>query len=301
MNNKRVCAGCEFCNAAAFCSTCSHKDAYFMGITDAMMFQDSGPLCPFNLPHYREQKLNNTVEFISELKEKCNKLGIKGAVVGISGGKDSTIVAKLMVEVLGKENVMGVLMPNGVQKDISDSIRVVTLLDIPNITVNIGDSFNGLYKEINEGLSKYSKSVSEPSRINIAPRIRMTTLYGVAQSMGNGWRVIGTTNKSEDYIGWLTKWGDGGVDFEPIIDLTVTEVKKLGIALGLPYDLVYKVPIDGLAEGSDEDRIGFTYDELDKYIVEGTSGNKDIDVKIKKMHEYSEHKRKLVPSFKIII
>lgn len=237
----------------------------------------------------------NSKEIVAKLSKRCNEEGIKGAVIGISGGKDSTIVAKLMVDCLGKENVLGVLMPNGEQKDINDSIRVVELLDIDAITVNIGNSFNELVNSVSRELNYLGKFLSEPSRINIAPRIRMTTLYAVAQSMGNGWRVIGTTNKSEEYIGWLTKWGDGGVDFEPIIDFTVTELHKIGQELGLPKDLVCKTPIDGLAEGSDEDRIGFSYNALDKYIITGTSGDKETDIKIEKMHKYSEHKRKPIP------
>ena len=206
-----------------------------------------------------------------------------------------------MVECLGKENVFGVLMPNGLQKDIDDSKRVVELLGIRYTTVNICRAYNVLYEDLNIALINHSKGVSEPSRINIAPRIRMTVLYAVAQSMGNGWRVVGTTNKSEEYIGWLTKWGDGGVDFEPIIDFTVTEILQLGLNLGLPKDLVCKTPIDGLAEGSDEDRIGFTYAMLDKYIVNGTSGDSEVDKKIERMYEYSEHKRNLIPRYKMKI
>lgn len=240
-------------------------------------------------------KLNKDV-VIEELRKKCREQGIRGAVIGISGGKDSTIVAALMAEALGVNNVFGVLMPNGIQSDISDSVRVVEFLGIPNITVNIKDSFDGLYNSVNTALmASVGHGVTEESRINIAPRIRMTTLYSVAQSMGNGWRVIGTTNASENYIGWLTKWGDGAADFEPIIDITVTELLILGKELGLPIDLVEKIPIDGLAEGSDEDRLGFTYAQLDKHINEGTCGDKEVDAKIERMHLYSEHKRNPVP------
>jgi NAD+ synthase len=232
--------------------------------------------------------------------------GIKGAVIGISGGKDSTIVAKLMVECLGKENVMGVLMPNGDQSDINDSYDVVNILDIPYMVVNIKEAMHGIVDRIDYGMRSIHNTdkrieITEPAYINIAPRIRMTTLYAIAQSMGNGWRVIGTTNKSEEYIGWLTKWGDGAADFEPIIDFTVTELHQLGKNLGLPENLVCKTPIDGLAKGSDEDRFGFTYAELDMYIENGTTGNKETDSKIERMHGYSEHKRVSVPKYKLKI
>ena len=144
---------------------------------------------------------------VKQMREACKEHGIKGAVIGISGGKDSTVVAALMTEVLGAENVLGVMMPNGVQSDISDSIRVVGFLGIQNMTVNIKDSFDGLFNNVDVALRGLGieTGVNEMARINIAPRIRTATLYAIAQSMGSGWRVIGTTNASENYIGWLTK------------------------------------------------------------------------------------------------
>lgn len=245
-----------------------------------------------------DKKLNPKY-VIPKMKDFLKEKGIERVVIGISGGKDSTIVAKLMADCLGKENVLGVLMPNGIQKDINDSKEVVKFLDIPNITVNIGRSFNALYEDMSIGLINESKRISEDARINIAPRIRMSVLYAVAQSMGNGWRVAGTTNKSEEYIGWLTKWGDGAADFEPVIDYTVRELLQLGVNLGLPKDKVYKVPIDGLAVGSDEERFGFTYNQLDDYIEKGTSCDREVDTKITRMHKYSEHKRVEIPKFRI--
>ena len=245
-----------------------------------------------------DKKLNPKY-VIPKMKDFLKEKGIERVVIGISGGKDSTIVAKLMADCLGKENVLGVLMPNGIQKDINDSKEVVKFLDIPNITVHIGRSFNALYEDMSIGLISESKRISEDARINIAPRIRMSVLYAVAQSMGNGWRVAGTTNKSEEYIGWLTKWGDGAADFEPVIDYTVRELLQLGVNLGLPKDKVYKVPIDGLAVGSDEERFGFTYNQLDDYIEKGTSCDREVDTKITRMHKYSEHKRVEIPKFRI--
>lgn len=248
----------------------------------------------------RQEKLKDTQAYIDGLKNACKHLGINGAVIGISGGKDSTIVAKLMVEVLGKDNVLGVLMPNGVQKDIDVSQAVVDFLNIKSITVNIGNSYDSLLETIDSQMfSVLNKGMSRDSIVNISPRIRMTVLYGIAQSMGKGWRVIGTTNRSEEYIGWLTKWGDGGVDFEPIIDLSVTELREFGLYLGLPEKFVHKVPIDGLTELTDEERFGFTYEQLDAYMDFGTSGDSKIDAIIKQMHDYSNHKRNPVPIFKL--
>lgn len=290
MKNCRTCMGCSHNHMGVPYSYCIHPNGDMRIISDYMCFVDAGENCPLNIINLNK---TNPKYLIHILKEKFAENGIKGAVVGISGGKDSTIVAKLMVEVLGKENVFGVLMPNGEQSDISDSYRVVEFLNIPFVEVNIRAAYNGLLDSI---LLKYDNEITTQAAMNIPPRLRMTTLYAIAQSKGNGWRVMGTTNKSEEYIGWLTKWGDGAADFEPIIDYTVTELRELGSNLGLPYDLVKKVPIDGLAPGSDEERLGFTYDMLDKYIATGTSGDVAIDEKIAKLHYYSEHKRNPVAS-----
>ena len=304
MDKVRKCSGCNHWEMGIPCGNCRHPKVGYLPTNDDMVFFNAGKNCPLNKYDIREEYINNPKKIIFRLKEYMSAIGIKGAVVGISGGKDSTIVAKLMVDCLGKENVMGVLMPNGDQSDIHDSYEVVNLLDIPYMIVNIKDAMHGIVDNIDYGMRSIHNTdkvveISESAYINIAPRIRMTTLYAVAQSMGNGWRVIGTTNKSEEYIGWLTKWGDGGADFEPIIDFTVTELHRIGKKLGLPEHLVCKTPIDGLAPGSDEDRIGFTYAVLDEYIENGTTGDVEIDEKISRMHKYSEHKRIEIPKFKI--
>ena len=229
---------------------------------------------------------------IPRMKEFLKEKGIEKVVIGISGGKDSTIVAKLMVDCLGKENVLGVLMPNGIQKDINDSKEVVKFLDIPNITVNIGRSFNALYEDMSIGLISESKRISEDARINIAPRIRMSVLYAVAQSMGNGWRVAGTTNKSEEYIGWLTKWGDGAHDFNPIADLTVTEIYEFLRYLNAPEPILTKAPSAALFEGqTDEQEMGVTYAELDA-LLRGEKIDAEKQEIILRLHKRSEHKRK---------
>lgn len=209
----------------------------------------------------------------------------RGVILGISGGKDSTVVAKLLCEALGKDKVFGLLMPNGEQKDISDSIRVCELLGIKYHIVNIGETYKSI---INNDKCIY---FSDESKINIAPRIRMTYLYAYGQSIN--YRIIGTGNASERYIGYFTKWGDGGYDFNPIKDILCTDVIKLGDELGLPYELVHKTPSDGLCGKSDEDRLGFTYEQLDNFInCSGDSLPTNIVEKIEKMHARSLHKLK---------
>ena len=216
------------------------------------------------------------------------------AVIGISGGKDSTIVAKLLVDALGKDRVIGVMMPNGVQPDISDSERVIEFLDIKGYEVNIYDQYNAEVSALREAGIEPTKD----TLINIGPRLRMTTLYAIAQSLPNGGRVCNTCNASEDYIGYSTKYGDAAGDFSPCADFTVTEMLQIGDALGLPYELVHKTPSDGLCGKTDEDNLGFTYAELDKYIETGFI--KDLEKKaiIDRKHRLNLHKLKTIPTYR---
>ncbi len=219
------------------------------------------------------------------------------AVLGISGGKDSTVTAALLVEALGKDRVFGVLMPNGVQKDISDSIKVCNLLDIKNITVNIKDAVEAEKANIINALKDIGiTELTEQSIINLPPRIRMSTLYAVSQTL-NG-RVINTCNLSEDWVGYSTRYGDSAGDVSPLANLTVTEVKKIGMELGLPRELVYKTPSDGLCGKSDEDNLGFTYDVLDKYLRTGICEDEKIKEIIDHKHEINKFKLELMPSYK---
>ena len=211
-----------------------------------------------------EKVTEDCILWIKEWFEKngpgCN------AVIGISGGKDSTIVTKLCVEALGADRVIGVMMPNGVQKDISDSIKVCKLLGIKNYTINIENSVNAILKEMNES----GIEITEQTRTNLPARIRMSTLYAVSQS--NNGRVSNNCNKSEDIMGYSTRYGDAAGDFSPLSELTTVEIVAIGDYLGLPYDLVHKTPIDGLntnADGSyvtDEQSMGVSYDDIHKYV-----------------------------------
>jgi NAD+ synthase len=214
-------------------------------------------------------------------------------IVGISSGKDSTITAALCVEALGADRVIGVLMPNGIQSDISDSYRVCNLLGIKPIEINIGNSYNLLVSRVCEGMD----TIPDMIRTNLPSRLRMATLYAVAALYPNS-RVVNTSNWSERYIGYCTKGGDTVADFSPLGNLTVREVLMIGDDLGLPYDLVHKTPSDGMSGQSDEEKIGFTYEELDNYILYTEDGLSDETVeKIEKMHKANEHKLVEMPSF----
>lgn len=186
---------------------------------------------------------------------KINK--VSKAVIGISGGKDSTVVAYLCVEALGKENVIGVLMPNGNQSDINDSYEVVNNLGIKYVKHNIADAYNDFWHI--EGVIP-----SEQAKINLAPRLRMTTLYFVAQSVGG--RVVGTGNLCERILGYYTLWGDGACDLNPIANMLVSDVIAVGEALGVPGHLLHKAPADGLSGLTDEEKLGFSYEDAEKVI-----------------------------------
>ena len=216
----------------------------------------------------------------------------RSAVIGISGGKDSTVAAALCVEALGKDSVVGVLMPNGIQSDIQDSYKVVESLDINYHEVNIGDTVFTLTDQL-EGIIH----VSEQTRVNMPARIRMTTLYAIAQSLPNGGRVVNTCNRSEDFVGYSTKFGDSVGDFSPLANLMVHEVIQIGHKLPIPAELVDKTPSDGLCGKTDEDNLGFTYAQLDDYITHGTCGIMSIDNKIEVMHRQNLHKLQPMPYF----
>ena len=201
---------------------------------------------------------------IDFIKTYFNRANMKTAVIGISGGKDSTVTAKLLVDALGKENVFGVLMPNGVQPDIADALEVVQLLDINYVVINISSMFDEFINKV--------PFDSKQMRINLAPRIRMTTLYAVAQGIGNA-LVINTCNFCEDVVGYSTRYGDSAGDIAPLKFLTVSEIVMLGDYLGLPYKLTHKTPSDGLCGKSDEDNLGVSYADIERYIFE-----KDADL-----------------------
>ena len=210
-----------------------------------------------------EKTRDNLVNWIKDWFERNGK--DKLAVLGISGGKDSTVVAALCARAIGKDRVLGVLMPNGEQKDISDSIRVCEALGIPNVTVNIKGAYDAIGNAAIDALGDMVVELSEQTLINLAPRLRMTTLYAVSQTVGG--RVVNTSNLSEFSIGYFTLAGDSIGDLKPLINLTKNEVVAIGLTMPeIPRELVEKAPSDGLTGKTDEDKIGFSYDVLDRYL-----------------------------------
>ena len=227
-------------------------------------------------------------ELIVEIRDWFQKNGPQAAaVIGISGGKDSTVAAAILARALGPNRVVGVMMPNGIQPDINDSKKVIESLGIRALEVNIGTSYN----EMIDALAYNSVAATDDAKVNLQPRLRMAALYLVAQTLPEGGRVINTCNRSEDYVGYATKFGDCAGDFSVLGNLLVSEILALGDEMPeIPTELVHKAPSDGLWGDTDEDRFGFTYAQLENYIMTGTSGNPDVDAKIEKMHRTSRHK-----------
>ena len=212
------------------------------------------------------------------------------AVIGISGGKDSSIVTALCVEALGKDRVLGVMMPNGSNTQDSDSTKLIEHLGIGSVIVSIEEAYCDIVHNISV---KGPIKMSDQAFINLAPRLRMTTLYAVSQSV-NG-RVANTCNLSEAYIGWETRWGDAVGDFAPLQGLTCSEVIALGRELDLPKELIEKVPSDGLCGSTDEEAFGFTYDEVDRWIRLGVKG--DHHTEIMRMYNKNRFKKLDLPHY----
>jgi NAD+ synthase len=231
----------------------------------------------------------NIIQWIKDYFEKNGKDCI--AVIGISGGKDSSIVAALCVNALGKDRVFGVLMPQGNQSDISYSHELVSILGIKSVTINIKDSVDSLLESIKQA----ELTANNQATTNIPARIRMTALYAVSAIL-NG-RVANTCNLSEDWVGYSTKYGDMAGDFSPLAKLTVTEIKKIGRELGLPIKFIDKIPEDGLSGLTDEENLGLSYDVIDKYIREGICDDKKASQKIDEMHRNNAHKLFPMPVF----
>lgn len=240
----------------------------------------------FDAKKTKEELINWIRNYFRENGPECN------AVVGISGGKDSTIVAALCCEALGKDRVIGVLMPQGVQSDIDVAREVVKYLDIDSHEINIAGTVNTLLESGRTGGIVDTKQ----ARVNLPARIRMATLFMVAQSR-NG-RVSNNSNYSERYTGYGSVFGDTVGQFSPLGDLTVTEVKAVGAALGLPDKFINKIPQDGLSGKTDEDNLGFTYEFLDKYIRTGDfGGDTETAAKIDKLHNTNMFKMLPMPTF----
>ena len=224
-------------------------------------------------------------EWFEQNGKGCN------AVIGISGGIDSSVVAALCVEALGKERVISVVLPQHIQKDIGASYMLINHLGIKSYLINIGETVDSILNKMRlNGIAP-----SEQTKINLPARIRMSTLYAVSQSV-NG-RVMNTCNLSESYCGYDTRYGDSVADVSPLGRLTKTEVRLLGKELGLPDELVNKVPTDGLCGKTDEENFGFTYEVLDKYIRTGVCEDENVKARIDYLHEKNLFKQEPMPVF----
>ena len=249
----------------------------------------------FNAKKVKDEIVQWIRGWFKENGPECN------AIIGISGGKDSTVVAALCCEALGKDRVIGVMMPCGIQDDIDKSYEVVKHLGIKYIKANIYDAVHEVMESIQYGihdgyrLTPESFPLSDQTKINLPPRIRMATLYAISQTL-NG-RVSNNCNYSEDWVGYSTRWGDSVGDFAPLADLTVTEVKAIGYELGLPAEFIEKVPSDGLCGKTDEDNLGFSYEVLDRYIRTGACDDVEAKAKIDYLHEKNMFKMRPIPVF----
>lgn len=242
----------------------------------------------FNAKEVKDRCVAWIREFFEKNGRDCN------CIIGISGGKDSSVAAALCVEALGKDRVIGVLMPNGEQSDIDMSKKLVDFLGIESVTINISQAVQAVTQGVQCALTE---GMSEQAAINLPPRLRMAVLYAVSQSR-NG-RVVNTCNLSEDWVGYSTRYGDSAGDFSPLSDLTVREVKLVGRAAGLLEELIEKVPSDGLCGKSDEDNLGFTYEVLDRYIRTGEIEDAAVKEKIDRLHERNLFKLQLMPKFEL--
>lgn len=236
--------------------------------------------------------MKNIIKYITDfIKDVAKQAGAKGVVIGMSGGKDSFVVAKLCTLALGNKNVLGLIMPNGNMQDLQTAKDECEYLKIKYEILNIEKLVDEMMVLAKKGTS--ADVLNEVSVINIPPRLRTNLLYAASGTLG--YLVANTSNLSEKMIGYTTKWGDNVGDFSPLGSLTKTEVCELGLALGLPEEWVNKTPDDGLSNKSDEEKIDFSYSELDEYIRNGTK--QENFSKIEKMHLCSSHKRDGVKTF----
>lgn len=226
-------------------------------------------------------------------KKWASALGVEKWVVGISGGVDSSVTAALAAKIFGYDNVLGILMPNGEQKDIEDSKEICRHLKIEWCTVNIGKVYEELLDEVVYGaLRGYDiEKASADTITNMPARLRMTALYAIAQSTDR--MVLNTCNLSESTCGYDSLWGDDTGSYAPIQGLTKTEVIALGDWLGLPHNLTHKTPIDGLQPKTDEEKLGFTYADLDRYIREDI-GTPELKAKVDALYRRNKFKTDMV-------
>ena len=244
----------------------------------------------FETGHTVDRILNWIKHYFIENGPDCK------AIIGISGGKDSTVAAALLCKALGPDKVIAVKMPQGIQHDIEVANKVIEYLGITrSYEINIGSACESIYRCIDEGYDedhRISNNLAVSS--NTPARVRMTILYAIAAAEHG--RVVNTCNKSEDYVGYSTKFGDNAGDFSILANYTVTEVKKIGEYLELPNEFIEKVPEDGLSGKTDEESLGFSYKELDEYLLSKITPDYETLKKIEQMHKRNIHKLEPMPT-----
>jgi len=236
-----------------------------------------------------EQEVKKVITWVKEYVQNSNA---KGIVIGNSGGKDSAVVMAIAVNAIGKENVLAVAMPClSNAEDLEDAKLVADTFGVKMLNIDLTKTYLELEDEIGEALNQ---EIVKESKINMKPRLRMTTLYSIAQTLG--YLVIGTGNLCEITVGYTTKWGDSSYDFNPIANFTVEEVLEIGKILGVPDKIIKKAPNDGLGSGTDEEKMGVLYSQISEYINTGKTEAKAME-KIKSLNKKSEHKRKIIPTY----
>ncbi len=240
-----------------------------------------------------EEEAENAIKWIQKYVEKT---GAKGIVIGNSGGKDSATVLAMAVKAIGKERVVAVSMPcYSNEKDFEDAKLVAETFGVRFLKVDLTNCYQQMEKEIQLELNKIQiEKMEKEAQINIKPRLRMTTLYGIAQTLG--YLVIGTGNLCEAMVGYTTKWGDNSSDFNPIGNFTVEEVLKIGKYLGVPEKILKKAPSDGLGNQTDEEKMGITYQQITEMIETGNT-DKEAKKEILKRYQNSKHKREAIPIY----
>lgn len=230
------------------------------------------------------------------IRDRMAQSGGSSAIVGVSGGKDSSVTAALMVRALGAEHVLGVSMPDGTQHDIDFAQGICTHLGIRCKTVNIAPMTSAFLQVLEPDAADSYTELSNDTRINLPARVRMTVLYALSQSIP-GSRVINTGNLSEDWVGYSTVYGDAAGAFAPLGGFTTDEVISLGRLLQIPEHFLVKVPEDGLTGVSDEEKLGFTYAALNRYIRTGHIDDREVKEKIDRMHRTSRFKFQTMPMY----
>ena len=241
--------------------------------------------------------ITREVEEITKwIKERVNEVKADGVVVGNSGGKDSATVIALAQRALGKDRVLAVAMPCQSNKtDLEDATLVYNKFDVSHIEIDLTDTFEQLELQIDKVVKPIDEWRGKEAKTNTKPRLRMTTLYYIAQSLN--YLVIGTGNKCEITVGYTTKWGDNASDFNPIGEFTVEEVLQIGKYLGVPDKIISKAPSDGLGVLTDEQKLGVTYKQITEYIETGSTEEVALKI-IREKEEKSMHKRKPIPVYK---